>query len=261
MSSSEHDALGTPLCVQGDARRGEAYVAALGGETADALITDPPYCLLTRRRKRGDLRDPHAGRKIDREPVLRFESVRDYRDFTEEWLPRAVARLRPGAPLAVWTNFLGKEPISTVAKGLGYQLAGEFVWAKRTTERDGNEQLLRVYETALVFLREPLPPLGPADAARCWCVAAGYDDDGEAARWGNHPNHKPFSVLEALLRTWTRLGELILDPFAGSGSIPAAALRLGRRAACLEIEPDWARRVTERLGTAKNALAHPARAE
>jgi len=238
-------------CVQGDARRDDAYASALDGERADALVTDPPYCLLTRRRKRGDLRDPHAGRKIDQGPVLRFESVRDYRAFTEEWLPRAASHVRPGAPLAVWTNFLGKEPISAAARELGYDLAGEFVWAKRTTEHDGNEQLLRVYETALVFLREPLPPLGPADPPRTWCVAAGYDDDGEAARWGSHPNHKPFSVLEALLRAFTRPGQLVLDPFAGSGSIPAAAVRLGRRAACLEIEPDWARRVNERL-------AHPA---
>jgi site-specific DNA-methyltransferase (adenine-specific) len=243
-----------PRCAQGDARREDAYAAVLGGERADALITDPPYCLLTRRRKRGDLRDRHAGRKIDREPVVRFESVRDYRAFTEEWLPRAVSHLRPGAPLVVWTNFLGKEPISTGAEDLGYLLAGEFVWAKRTTERDGNEQLLRVYETALVFLREPLPPPAPGDPPRAWCVAAGYDDDGEAARWGNHPNHKPFTVLEAILRAWTRPGQLVLDPFAGSGSIPAAALRLGRRAACLEIEPDWARRVGERI----EMLAHPA---
>jgi len=248
-------------CVQGDARREDAYTAALRSESADALITDPPYCLLTRRRKRGDLRDPHARRKIDSEPVLRFESVRDYRSFTEEWLPRAASHLRPGAPLAIWTNFLGKEPISTVATGLGYALSGEFVWAKRTTERDGNEQLLRVYETALVFLRERLPLLRPEDAPRCWCVAAGYDEDGEAARWGSHPNHKPFSVLEPLLRAWSRPGQLVLDPFAGSGSIPAAALRLGRRAACLEIEGDWARRVSERLGALTNSLAHPARAE
>src|SRR2546430_10303998 len=55
-------------------------------------------------------------------------------------------------------------PYTTLFRSdLGYQVAGEFVWAKRTTERDGNEQLLRVYETALVFLREPLPPLRPED--------------------------------------------------------------------------------------------------
>jgi site-specific DNA-methyltransferase (adenine-specific) len=236
-----------PDCVVGDARLEESYVRALAGELGDVLVTDPPYCLLTRRRKGGDLRDPHAGRKIDRPPVARFESVRDYRAFTEEWLPRAASHLRPDAPLAIWTNFLGKDPIAAVARSHGYQLVDEFVWAKRTTEREGNEQLLRVYETALLFSREPLPPLQNADPPRCRCVAAGYDDDGEAARWGSHPNHKPFTVLEALLRSWSRPGHLVLDPFAGSGSIPAAALRLRRRAACIELDDEWASRVRERL--------------
>jgi site-specific DNA-methyltransferase (adenine-specific) len=149
--------------------------------------------------------------------------------------------------MAIWTNFLGKEPITAVARSLGYQEVDEFVWAKRTSEREGNEHLLRVYETALLFSREPLAPLDDAAPPRCRCVAAGYDDDGEAALWGNHPNHKPFSVLEALLRSWSRPGELVLDPFAGSGSIPAAAFRLGRRAACIELEQEWAGRVRARL--------------
>jgi site-specific DNA-methyltransferase (adenine-specific) len=232
-------------CVHGDARAEATYEAALGGARAHLLLTDPPYCLLTRRRKGGELRDKRAGVKIDRDPIVRFEDVRAYRKFTEEWLPKAAARC--DGPLIVWTNFLGKEPIRTVARGLGYVGAGEFVWAKKTSEHEGNEQLLRVYETALVFVKAPLPQPQPGDRARAWCVAAGYDDAGEAQRWGAHPNHKPFPVLEPLLRDWSRPGDLVLDPFAGSGSIPAAALRLGRRAACSEIEPEWAGRVSARL--------------
>lgn len=232
-------------CVAGDARDEGTYRAALQGARAALLLTDPPYCLLTRRRKGGDLRDKRAGVKIDRDPVVRFEDVRAYRAFTEAWLPKAAAQVQ--GPLVVWTNFLGKDPIRATALALGYSEAGEFVWAKRSSEHEGNEQLLRVYETALVFAREPLPPLLPGDAPRVWCVAAGYDDDGEAQRWGGHPNHKPFTVLEALLRQWSRPGDVVLDPFAGSGSIPAAALRLQRKAACSELEPDWADRVSRRL--------------
>jgi len=234
-------------CVEGDARDPAAYGRALGSELADALVTDPPYCLLTRRRKGGDLRDA-KGTKIERGPVLRFESVRDYRAFTNAWLPLAVKHLVPGAPLAIWTNFLGKDPIRAVAREAGYAFeAGEFVWAKRTAEGGGNEILLRVYETALIFAREPWPAPGPSDPPRPLCVVAGYDDDGEAARWGSHPNHKPFGVLDPLLRQLTRPGQTILDPFAGSGSIPAAAARLGRRAACIEIESEWAQRASRRL--------------
>jgi site-specific DNA-methyltransferase (adenine-specific) len=232
-------------CVAGDARDERTYDLSLASAKAALLCTDPPYCLLTRRRKGGDLRDKRQGVKIDLDPIIRFEDVRAYRKFTEEWLPKAAARCT--GPLVVWTNFLGKEPIRTVARGLGYTQAGEFIWAKRTSESDGNEVLLRVYETALVFLRTGLPGLDPGDPQRVWCVAAGYDDDGEATPAGGHPNHKPFSVIEPLVRQWSRPGDLVLDPFAGSGSIPAAAMRLGRAAACSELEPDWAARVSRRL--------------
>ena len=236
-------------CIEGDARDPAAYQRALQGELASALVTDPPYCLLTRRRKGGDLRDA-KGTKIERGPVLRFESVRDYRAFTSAWLPLAVKHLAPGAPLAIWTNFLGKDPIRAVAREAGYAFeVAEYVWAKRSSEGGGNEILLRVYETALIFAREPWRAPAPDEPPRALCVVAGYDDDGEAARWGSHPNHKPFGVLDPLLRQLTRPGQLVLDPFAGSGSVPAAAARLGRRAACMEIEPEWAERASRRLAS------------
>jgi DNA modification methylase len=242
-------AQGTPMrpltCVEGDARDHRTYPLALAGARASLLCTDPPYCLLTRRRKGGDPREKRRGVKIDRDPIVRFEDVRAYRKFTEDWLPKAAAHC--DGPAIIWTNFLGKEPIRAVAKSLGFIEGGEFVWAKRTTEREGNEVLLRVYETALVFLRHPLPELAREDPQRVWCVAAGYDDGSEATAAGGHPNHKPFPVIEPLLRQWSRPAEVVLDPFAGSGSIPVAALRLGRSPACSEIEAEWAARVSRRL--------------
>jgi site-specific DNA-methyltransferase (adenine-specific) len=238
-------------CLPGDAREAAAYDRLLGPERADLLLTDPPYCLLTRRRAGGDLRDPKH-RKIDREPVVRFEDVKTYRRFTEAWLGAALPRVRPDAPLVIWTNFFGAEPIRTVASSLGYRhLHGEFTWAKRTTETRGSEQLLRAYEVALVLARDPAPPPKPDDPAVPWSVVAGYDDEGEGTTWGAHPHHKPLGVIEPLIRQYTKPGALILDAFAGSGSIPATAVRLGRRVACLELVPEWAERVQERLATAR----------
>lgn len=242
-------------CVCADARQPEGYRAVLGEARASLLLTDPPYCLLTRRRRGGELRDKRAHKKIDREPVVRFESVRDYRAFTEAWLPRAVEHLTPTATLAIWTNLLGKEPILTVARALGFgHLRGEYVWGKRTTDKNSNEQSLRVYEVALVLSRTPAPPPRLEDLPTPWAVVGGYDDEGEGARWGEHPHHKPFGVLEPLVRAWSRPGEWVLDPFAGSGSMPVAALRLGRRPACLELRPEWAAQVTQRLREEARAL-------
>lgn len=244
--------MAAPHCIAGDATKPETWTGALGGRKVDALVTDPPYCLLTRRRKRGDLRDP-KDRKIDRGPVRRFESVRDYRRFTRAWLEVAVTHLAADAPLVLWTNLLGREPITSVAKELGWaHQRGEFVWGKRTREGNSGEELLRVVETALIFTKTPAPAPSPADPAVPWAAVAGYDDDGEGKRWGDHPNHKPFRVLEPLVRTWTKPGQLVVDCFAGSGSIAAAALRLSREAVCIELEPDWAARVTQRLSTVRS---------
>jgi site-specific DNA-methyltransferase (adenine-specific) len=249
----------TSRCVQGDARRPEVLAEALARRRPALLLTDPPYCLLSRRRKGGDDRQPRAGRKIDREPVQRFEDVRAYRRFTTEWLPAAAASVVDGGTLAIWTNFLGRAPILSVAADAGFPiLAGEFTWAKLSREGGGNERLARIYEVALVLRRAPLPLPEPGAPSRPWAMVAGYDEEGEADRWGSHPNHKPFGVLEPLLRTWSRPADLVLDCFAGSGSIPAAALRLGREVACIELEPEWAERVSTRMRDAVSAPAPPA---
>src|SRR5207302_707062 len=155
-------------------------------------------------RKGGDLREPR-GRKIDREPVVRFESVRDYRAFTARWLPLAVSHLVSEAPLVIWTNLLGKEPITDEARKLGYRhLWGEFIWAKRTRDVNSNEQLLRVYEVALVLQRMAPPELDVAKAPIPWAAITGYDDEGEGPKWGAHPHHKPLGALAPLVLAWSR---------------------------------------------------------
>src|SRR4051812_29673394 len=104
------------MCVAADARDEGAYARALDGDKARLLLTDPPYCLLTRRRRDGKPMDLRAHKKIDRERVVRFESVRDYRRFCEEWVPAATAHLTPDAMAILWTNFLGKEPLLAAAR-------------------------------------------------------------------------------------------------------------------------------------------------
>lgn len=236
-----------PSCLAGDSTRPETWQQALGGTLADALITDPPYCILTRRRKSGELRD-FKDRKIERGPLRRFDDVKSYRAFTRDWLTLAAKHVKPSAPWVIWTNLLGREPITSVAKELGWAtFRGEFIWGKRTREGNSGEEILRVVETALVFTREPAPAESPASPALPWSVVAGYDDENTAAQFGSHPNHKPFKVIEPLIRTWSAPGALVVDPFAGSGSIPAAVLRLNRVPACIELEPEWAARVSARL--------------
>lgn len=162
------------MVVCGDSQHRENYMKlGLDKRPATILITDPPYCLLERKKATGELRDPKARPlKTDgREEVPRFSSLAAYRLFTKLWLESCLPFLSPQTELVIWTNYLGKKVIIDECARLHYHVVGEFVWAKVTAQqtkqqsftstdwRDHSvlghattsEVMLRAYESALIF--------------------------------------------------------------------------------------------------------------
>ena len=232
--------------IQGDSTSKESYSQILGEEKVKLIFADPPYCLLTRRRKDGRLRDPKKA-KIEHEAVRRFENGKEYTSFTLSWMEKAVAYLEEGGHFIIWTNFLGKTPIMKVASDLDLFFHGEYTWAKWSKGGSGNERLARAYEVALIFGKQHLKTLKDADDCPPRFCINSYDEEQEGLKWGNHPNHKSFSVLEPLIRFYTAPGDRVLDPFTGSGSTPAAFLKLNRLISGIELRPQWAEMTQLRL--------------
>jgi site-specific DNA-methyltransferase (adenine-specific) len=73
----------------------------------------------------------------------------------------------------------------------------------------------------------------------------------------NHPCQMPEALLERIIRVSSNPGDLVLDPFGGSGTTLAAAKRLGRRYLGLELSPDYAERIRLRLEGVTPELAFP----
>ena len=76
---------------------------------------------------------------------------------------------------------------------------------------------------------------------------------------GKHPAEKPLVMLEHAIEATTFPGDIVLDCFAGSGSTAAAAIRLGRRAVAIEIEPQWIEYIASRLAFFSEAAVCPAK--
>lgn len=240
--------MGPHTHINGDSTDSQNFQKILNGKKANLLLADPPYCLLVRRNKKtGKLRDPKKA-KINHEAVKRYENIKEYKKFTKDWMSAACENIHDDGTLIIWTNFLGKKPIKEVANDLGYtHFYGEFMWGKLSKENSGNEALARMYEVALIFSKKPKPEIKNDDSIIPWSVITKYDEEGEATDWGSHPNHKPFSCLEPLIRTYSKVGDRVLDPFTGSGSTPAAVIQLGRNISGIELRKEWADMTQKRI--------------
>jgi site-specific DNA-methyltransferase (adenine-specific) len=256
---------------------------------ANILITDPPYCLLERKKLDGGLRDEKLRkRKTDNSSeVPRFANLSSYREFTVKWLSLALKHgLQSNAPLIIWSNPLGKEIITDVCKDYKYDLVGEYLWLKKSSDNKGTQEtLLRCYESALVFSshRKNSHPSDSEDILLHgktvksynlpWSVVSGYHgttNTGSGSISGsspvsssssstvvphNHPCHKPVVVLKPLISTWTRPGDLVLDPFSGSGAVALAIRELGEGRSYLGIEVlnDWVEQTRKTLSNSSSS--------
>ena len=77
-----------------------------------------------------------------------------------------------------------------------------------------------------------------------WRIPAAGKDEKV---YGKHPTQKPVALIDRCLRASTNPGDLVLDPFAGSGATGVAALRLGRRFIGCEREAEFVNLVAKRL--------------
>jgi site-specific DNA-methyltransferase (adenine-specific)/modification methylase len=69
-----------------------------------------------------------------------------------------------------------------------------------------------------------------------------------------HPTEKPVDLVKHFLRLHTKPGDIVLDPFAGSGSTGVACVMTGRRYIGFELDPHWVRCANERLSNARTLV-------
>lgn len=203
--------------IEGDSCTALAYKSLFhkASTKANILITDPPYCILERKRVYGDNRgsgNKRSSRLEQSDEVPKFASLASYRDFTSRWISQSLREgLETNSLLIIWTNNLGKAVITDVCFSLNYELIGEYVWMKTTktpTQQPSLRQLhpsfarchpistqesevkLRMYESALILApRAPTTtqchaefvsirgrPWVPRDSLP-WAVATSYHDE------------------------------------------------------------------------------------
>ncbi len=188
-------------------------------------------------------------------------SADEFGSFNETWIGQALRYLVDGGVLATFIDWRGLGSVSAAAEAAGLAQLNLVVWTKTNA---GMGSLYRSHHELLpTFKKGDAPHVNNVDLARksgrsrtnVWTYP-GTSSLGSDARQGlqDHPTVKPVAMLADALLDLTHRGEIVLDPFLGSGSTLIAAEQTGRVCRSVEIDPIYidliVRRYQEVAGTA-----------
>ncbi len=232
-------------------------MAKLPGESVDLVFADPPYNL----QLGGDLTRPD-GSAVDAvtDSWDRFDSFADYDRFTRAWLEQARLLLKPDGSLWVIGTYHNIFRVGAILQDLGFWVLNDVVWRKANPMPNfRGTRFTNAHETLIwaskgprarpTFNYKAMKALNDDLQMRSdWVLpictgAERVKVDGVKA----HPTQKPESLLHRILLATTNDGDLVLDPFFGSGTTGAVAKRLGRRWIGIEREEKYARVAEARI--------------
>ncbi|MEM6503849.1 MAG: site-specific DNA-methyltransferase [Planctomycetota bacterium] len=231
------------LCA--DATSEAAVGRLLGDElgAASLCLTDPPYGVAYDTSNRPH---PRKGGEVasnessvtggQRRSKLQNDglSAKKFEPFLQSGLRGVKAALRPGAATYVWMSNKHLGLTRRLLGDAGFHVACDLIWAKESFSPgygDYNEQVERCVYGWKKGKRRRF--YGPKNESTLWRV---HRDPTASYR---HPTQKPLELFERATRNSSKRGDLVFDPFLGSGTTLIAAARLGRRCFGIELEPGY----------------------
>lgn len=241
--------LGRHRLICADARDQSAYEALLTGEQADVMFTDPPYNVPIEGFAGGKGRI----RRREFEMASGEMSKAEFEAFLTETLGAGAAWCRDGAIAFVCMDWRHVGEMTAAGEAVFDELKNICVWAK--TNGGMGSFYRSQHELVFVYKKGRAPHTNTIELGRTgrhrtnvWTYPGvnvfKSERDAELAM---HPTVKPVRLIEDALKDVTRRGEIVLDPFAGSGSSLIAAEKSGRRARVIELDPIYCDVIVQRF--------------
>ena len=224
----------------------------------DMVFADPPYNL----QLGGDLFRPEGSRvdAVD-DDWDKFATFADYDSFTRAWLAEARRLLKPDGTLWVIGSYHNIYRVGAALQDAGYWILNDIIWRKSnpmpnfrgTRFTNAHETLIwasRSEDSRYTFNYRAMKALNDELQMRSdWTIpicAGGERVKGEAGAKA-HPTQKPEALLYRVLLACTNPGDVVLDPFFGTGTTGAVARRLGRRWIGIEREKRYVKVAEARI--------------
>ncbi len=224
------------------------YAVLMGDDVADIVFTDPPYNVPI---------DGHVsgmGRVRHREFMMASgEMTQDeFTQFLAASLRNIAAHLKDGAIAYVCMDWRHLGELIAASKDVFSELKNVCVWNKNN---GGMGTFYRSkHEMVLVFKKGSAPHVnnfGLGEGGRYRTNVWDYPGvssvgEGRAEALEMHPTVKPVALVADALRDCSKRGQIVLDPFAGSGTTLIAAETCGRIARVMELDPAYCDIIVQR---------------
>jgi modification methylase len=225
-----------------------AAMARLPAASVDLVFADPPYNL----QLNGDLKRPDDSRvdAVD-EDWDRFTNFAAYDDFTRAWLMACRRVMKTNATLWAIGSYHNVFRVGAILQDLGFWILNDVIWRKSNPMPNfRGRRFTNAHETLIwasrdqaarryTFNYEALKAGNEDIQVRSdWTVALCTGEERLKGRDGKklHPTQKPEALLARVILASSRPGDLVLDPFCGTGTTGAVAKRLARRFIGIERE-------------------------
>ena len=235
---------------------------SLPENSIDLIFADPPYNL----QLKGDLHRPDNS-KVDAvdNDWDQFSSFAAYDRFTQDWLAAARRLLKPNGAIWVIGSYHNIFRVGASLQNQGYWILNVVVWRKSNPMPNfRGKRFTNAHETMIwasksegakyTFNYEALKALNEGIQMRSdWVLPICNggerlkDDNGDKA----HPTQKPESLLHRVLVGSTNPGDVVLDPFFGTGTTGAVAKMLGREFIGIEREEAYRKVAQKRLDSVR----------
>lgn len=233
----------------GDSLDATFVATVIGKSSVRQILTDPPYGIdyVASKKERAGQKKRHADITNDH-----LQSDKEYRAFTRKWLEAVKPRL---TPKNIFYVFNADKMVFALREGMldaGFRLNQLLIWVKTQ------------------------PIAGRLDHhPQHELIAFGWHGTHERIRCSDrtvlihpkphrstlHPTCKPVALLRRLVLNGTRIGDVVYDPFLGSGSTLLACEQTGRRCIGIELSPQYCKVVCERFtkltGIAPTIISSP----
>ncbi len=221
--------LGDHRITCGDSTDPKVYERLMQGDRADIIWTDPPWNV------------DYTGKTKDALKISNDNMGEAFPGFCAAFSLAMVEYVHAGAPIYLTMAISEWSTIDPALKAAGFHWSSTIIWAKDSLVISRKDYHMQFEPIWYGWQQDAarLVPLEDRKQSDLWSIA-------RPKRSEDHPTTKPVELVERALKNSSKLGNLVLEPFSGSGTVILACERTGRRARAIELEPRYVQVAIER---------------